>query len=122
MVFLLATNWTNVAIQTCMGLGVVFSVLIILVLVLKLFGLVFAEKQQKVDLEQASSHPTPENIIKGSQLSSDASEADMAAIATALHLYFNAAHDTESYTITIKHNHATAWNSKVFGINKLNKD
>lgn len=120
---ILAVNWTNVAIQTCMGLGVVFTVLILLVLVLKLFGFFFAEKKPaaKVDPEQANSRPTPENVLRGQRVS-NVSEADKAAIAMALHLYFNAAHDTESYRLTIRHNPATAWNNKIFGINNLTKD
>lgn len=118
----LSVNWTNVLIQTCMGLGVVFTVLIVLVLVLKLFGLAFAEKKSDSKTpEQANSHPTADNVLTGIGKVADATEAEKAAIAMALHLYFNAAHDTESYTLTIRHNNATAWNSKVFGINKLEK-
>lgn len=40
-----------------------------------------------------------------------------AAIAMALHLYYNGVHDDEPIHITI-HNHTTQWNSKAYGMNQ----
>ena len=52
---------------------------------------------------------------------SSASESEKAAIAMALHLYFAEVHDTESYCLTIRQNPNSAWNSKIYGMNNLNK-
>ncbi|MCQ2340980.1 MAG: OadG family protein [Paludibacteraceae bacterium] len=46
-------------------------------------------------------------------------DADMAAVAYALHLYYGL-HDASLPQLTIQ-GHATAWNNKVFGINNLSK-
>ena len=45
-------------------------------------------------------------------------DAEMAAVAMALNLYYNNAHDVESYALTLKP-HATVWNDKSYGINNL---
>ena len=44
---------------------------------------------------------------------------DSAAIATALHLYFNEVHDEESLVVTIKtvERRYSPWNSKIYGLN-----
>ena len=48
---------------------------------------------------------------------------DFAAIATAIHLYFNEVHDVESNVITIKkiERHYSPWSSKVLGLNNLHR-
>ncbi|MCQ2958781.1 MAG: hypothetical protein MJ198_01145 [Bacteroidales bacterium] len=52
-------------------------------------------------------------------ISGDASEEEFTAIAAAINLYFRGGY--EEHKLTIKHSSSSAWNSKIFGINKLNK-
>ncbi len=113
---MLATNWTNVLIMTGVGIGVVFVVLILLVFILQLFGAIattdFKKKTAKTVSNVANSTTEPQH---------SASDAEKAAIAMALHLYFAEVHDTESYRLTIRQNANSAWNSKLYGMNNLNK-
>ena len=48
---------------------------------------------------------------------------DFAAIATAMHLYFNEVHDVESNVITINkiERRYSPWNAKIFGLNNLHR-
>lgn len=113
---MLATNWTNVLIMTGVGIGVVFIVLVLLVFILQLFGAIattdFKKKTAKTVSNVANSTTEPQH---------SASDAEKAAIAMALHLYFAEVHDTESYRLTIRQNANSAWNSKLYGMNNLNK-
>ncbi|MCQ2606906.1 MAG: hypothetical protein MJ204_10280 [Bacteroidales bacterium] len=52
-------------------------------------------------------------------ISAEATEEEMLAIATAINLYVRGGF--EENKLTIKHNNSTSWNSKIFGINQLNK-
>lgn len=46
-------------------------------------------------------------------------EEEMLVISTALNLYFRGGYD--EHKLTIRHNNSSNWNSKLFGINQLNK-
>lgn len=59
-----------------------------------------------------------QNIVVKS-ISSTATEEEMLAIATAINLYVRGGF--EENKLTIKHNNSTSWNSKIFGINQLEK-
>ena len=52
-------------------------------------------------------------------LDADATEEEMLAIATAINLYIRGGF--EENKLTIKHNSSSSWNSKLFGINQLQK-
>ena len=52
-------------------------------------------------------------------LNGEATEEEFLAISTALNLYYRGG--CEENILTIKHSHSSEWNSKVFGINQLNK-
>lgn len=49
----------------------------------------------------------------------DIPSADIVAIAMALHMYYDEAHDNESNIITIKHieRRYSPWSSKIYGLN-----
>lgn len=59
-----------------------------------------------------------QNIIV-KHISAEATEEEMLAIATAINLYYRSGYEEKK--LTIKHNNSTNWNSKIFGINQLNK-
>lgn len=112
---LLAINWTNILIITVLGIGIVFLILILLMCVLNLFGKVFANHDAKATT-------TPKQVLGSTSnaVTVDASETEKAAIAVAIYLHNHLnVHDHESYVITNTQNGPTAWNAKVFGINKL---
>ena len=101
---ILATNWVNASLIALVSIALVFSVLVLLIFVLKLFGVIFKERK--------SAAPAP-----AAATSSDGiSDEEVAAIAMAVNLFFNR-HDEESDVLTFRQNHdVSAW--QVRNINK----
>ncbi|MBR6894265.1 MAG: OadG family protein [Bacteroidaceae bacterium] len=103
--------WADAWARTCMGFGVVFTVLLVLVFVLVAFGIfsrLSGNKTPKVAkvAEQPAAKPAVKPVAS-------ASDADKAAIATALYLYFQNVHDEESNVITIHHTANSAWHHEL---------
>lgn len=95
---MLAVNWGNAAIVALFSIVLVFIVLILLIYILKLFGIIFAEKKV--------STPAPAATATASDGISD---EEVAAIAMAVNLFFNR-HDEESDVLTFRQNHdVSAW-------------
>ena len=93
---ILATNWGNAGLMALVSICLVFTVLVLLILVLKLFGVVFAEKKK-------AAVATPVAASEG------ISDEEVAAIAMAVNLFFNR-HDEESDVLTFRQNHdVSAW-------------
>ena len=94
---ILATNWGNAGLMALVSIMLVFVVLILLIFILKLFGVIFAEKKSAAVAGPVAS-------------SSDAiSDEEVAAIAMAVNLFFNR-HDEESDILTFRQNHdVSAW-------------
>ena len=103
--------WADALARTGMGFGVVFSVLLILVFVLVAFGLFsrISGKKQAQAPQPAPLKAAPQAVAPAAT----ASDADKAAIATALYLYFQNVHDEESNVITIQHNANSAWHREL---------
>ena len=99
---ILATNWGNAGLMALVSIMLVFVVLVLLIFILKLFGVIFAEKKK---------------VAASPVASSDAiSDEEVAAIAVAVNLFFNR-HDEESDILTFRQNHdVSAW--QVRNINK----
>ena len=95
---ILATNWGIASLIALVSICLVFAVLILLIYVLKLFGVVFGEKKGAVKAAAAEG------------ASSDGiTEEEVAAIAMAVNLFFNR-HDEESDVLTFRQNHdVSAW-------------
>ena len=95
---ILATNWGIASLMALVSICLVFAVLVLLIYVLKLFGVVFGEKKgaaKAVAAEGASSDGI--------------TEEEVAAIAMAVNLFFNR-HDEESDVLTFRQNHdVSAW-------------
>lgn len=119
---LLAANWGHIWMVTLLGFGLVFVLLVVLIYVLKLFGLIMrprvkVEKPQEVhEAVGAQRKETSESIT----LTGNAT----AAIAMALHLYYNGIHDEEPTHVTIKkvERKYSPWNSKLYGMNNLHRN
>lgn len=101
---LLTVNWSEAWLMTGMGVGVVFSILIILVLVLQVFSYV-AQKSTKDSGVKAGIAELP-----AAKSLAEASELDKAAVATALYLYEKSKGDQESGVLTIKKT-PSAWHA-----------
>ena len=95
---------------TLMSMGVVFSALLLLYILFKLFGKVFASKDKNKDEEVVVKAVDEEPAPVAAQGGDD--EA-IAAICMALYQHFNA-HDEESGVLTFDHTHEqhSAWGSK----------
>ncbi len=131
MLLEVTTNWAHVGMVTVFGFLLVLFVLIMLIFVLQGFGALMqrlnapkapkaeapkeAPKKEVVYAKDADGE-TKAAIAMALHLAS--SDAEMAAVAMALNLYYNNAHDVESYALTLKP-HATVWNDKSYGINNL---
>ena len=95
---ILATNWGIASLMALVSICLVFTMLVLLIYVLKLFGVVFGEKKGAVKAAAAEG------------ASSDGiTEEEVAAIAIAVNLFFNR-HDEESDVLTFRQNHdVSAW-------------
>ena len=95
MMLLVATNWGNAGLMALVSIMLVFTVLVLLIFILKLFGVIFAEKKKVAASPVASSDGI--------------SDEEVAAIAMAVNLFFNR-HDEESDILTFRQNHdVSAW-------------
>ena len=118
----LATNWPHVWFVTLLGFALVLVLLVVLIYVLKLFGLIMqprvkTEKPQEVHASVgAPRKETDAHITLTGQAT--------AAIAMALHLYYNGVHDEEPTHITIKkiERKYSPWNAKIMGMNNLHRN
>ncbi|MBP1675860.1 MAG: hypothetical protein H6Q20_419 [Bacteroidetes bacterium] len=118
-------DWANALDIVGFGLGMVFVLLIMLVIVLSLFSKAVAPKvrvpKQKKTNETIQN---PEAIEQEEEYEEDHLSANYsAAIAMALHLYYAEVHDEESTVITIKtvERRYSPWSSKIYGLNNLVK-
>lgn len=89
-----------------MSVAVVFAILVLLVLVLQVFTLV--AKKTTAQVRTAKEDYTEKKQAKAFE---EASELDKAAVATAVYLYFNDAHDNESGVLTIQQNPSAGWHA-----------
>ena len=98
----LAVNWGNALLITGVGFGLVFLVLVLLIFIVKSFGVIFAQKPKA----QAAAVAAP-------AATEATDETDMAAIAYVLHTFYNQ-HDEESDILTFRHDDVaySPWNQK----------
>ena len=95
---------------TGVGFCMVIALLVVLIFILKLLGSVVsgAVKAPKADAPKAAPAPAVQAAPAAATTSAD---DDLAAIAMALHLYFNGVHDVEPTEIHIKRVERSGWNS-----------
>ena len=97
MMLLVATNWGNAGLMALVSIMLVFTVLVLLIFILKLFGVIFAEKKSAAAVASVSAS------------SDEITDEEVAAIAVAVNLFFNR-HDEESDVLTFRQNHdVSAW-------------
>ena len=96
------------------SVGVVFSLLILLVVVLYVFNFVAADKASKAEGAAKPKVLTGAEYIKSKQADiKTASDLDKVAIATAVFLYMGNQHDEESGLLTIHHTDHSAWHAEL---------
>lgn len=119
---ILAINWGNALLVTLAGFFLVVLILCLLILIIGGFGILMRQKIRipRVSFGQKTSTETTASKDEFDEVQLTAGQS--AAIAMALHLYYDEeAHDEESHIITIKNveRRYSPWNSKIYGINNL---
>ncbi len=114
MKMLIATGWgwSEMLWVALISICLVFFVLVLLVGVMKLFGVIFT----------AGQHPAPATAPSGRPVTQgQLHEEEIAAIAAALQLFRGALHDRESEVLTIMSikRAYSPWNSKIHGLTQL---
>lgn len=102
-----------------MGFCTVFCILAILIGVITAFGHIMAPRVKKPKEEHEVAQSDSRLRDRGEHIPA----LDSAAIAASLFLFTNDAHDKESYLLKIKkvQRMYSPWNSKIYGLNNLNK-
>lgn len=103
---LLTTDWGQAWTMAGISVGVVFSILVVLVLVLVVFSYV---AQGKKETPAVAAPAVQKSVPKASK----ASGADEAAVAMAVYLYMNGRHDDESGVLTIHVNDHSLWHEEL---------
>lgn len=118
---ILTVNWSHVWMVTGVGFLMVICLLVVLILILKLLGAVISN-MVKAPAGTNALKAAPATPSKPAPVAAEASaDDDLAAIAMALHLYFNGVHDVEPTEIHIKRVERSGWNSKLYGMNNLHR-
>lgn len=118
----LAINWPHVWLVTVMGFLMVLMLLVVLIIFLKVFGFIMKPRVKSVkSKESVAETVAAPKTIPTDDLTPTANA--MAAIAMALHLYYNGVHDEEPTQVTIKkmERRYSPWNSKLYGMNNLHR-
>ena len=107
------TGWSEMLWIALISICLVFTMLVLLIGVMKLFGRIFSHEKSAVKVSASDAA----REVASSQLHED----EIAAIMTALRLYMSALHDRESEVLTI-HSIKRAyspWNSKIHGLTNI---
>ena len=117
----LAINWSHVWMVTGLGFCMVLLLLVVLIFILKLLGSVVSNAVKAPKTAQPKAISAPAAQAAAPVVSKASADDDLAAIAMALHLYFNGVHDVEPTEIHIKRVERSGWNSKLYGMNNLHR-
>jgi Na+-transporting methylmalonyl-CoA/oxaloacetate decarboxylase gamma subunit len=121
MTLLRINQFSDILVESGFGILVVFSALTLLVLAFYAFGKIsrYQFKLNKTKSNQAKNVSTSKEGEKDDEIPA----LEVAAIATALNLFFSNVHDEESNVITIKRieRRYSPWNSKIYGITNLHR-
>lgn len=103
---------------TGLGFGLVLLLLFVFVYIMKLLGWIM-QPRVKAKAAAEDHHEAVVHTEKQDDLTLTANAT--AAIAMALHLYYNGVHDEEPTQVTILP-HRTQWNNKMYGMNNLHRN
>lgn len=105
---------------TGVGFGLTFLLLLAFVYIMKLLGWIMQPRVKAKKVENVAAAPTVTHTQSKVSDSITLTADSTAAIALALHLYYNGVHDEEDTKITIQP-HRTQWNNKMYGMNNLHR-
>ena len=112
-------NWSQILWITLIGFLTVVLTLVLLIFIIKLFGVVFAAKhKQKVAQKSATKgEDAPAEVALPGMVTTE----EVAAIAMAIRLAAGEDHDRESEVLTIQtiKRAYSPWNSKIHGLTRL---
>lgn len=100
-------TWSDIWAMTGIGIGTVFVILILLVLILGVFNLIAKGSEREISAKAAL--PKTSHAIVAEKEKETATDDDLAAVATALYLFYKEIHDEESFVLTIHHHEHNAW-------------
>lgn len=114
-------QFSDILVESGFAILVVFVALTLLVLAFYAFGKIsrYQFKRKKTKAQQAKNITT----LSTGESDDEIPALEVAAIATALTLFFSDVHDEESNVITIKRieRRYSPWNSKIYGITNLHR-
>ncbi len=118
---LISIDWGAALDIVWFGFGTTFGILILLVFLIGGFGKLIAPRVRVPKAKTAPDAVKNPHDKHEEYVEAHLSAGDSAAIAMALHLYYDEAHDKESEIITIKTvmRRYSPWNSKIYGLNNL---
>lgn len=116
MLNMVSMTMNDILVASLIGIVIVFVALVLLVFAFNLTGRLSVRSSKKRIVKNP-------DIPNDAVAPSDMAGAEIAAIAMALHLYFEDVHDKESNVITIKRieRRYSPWNSKIYGLTNLNR-
>lgn len=117
--FTFAENDPFGLIMALIGMGIVFSALILLFIIFSNTPLLFTQEfKTKLKSKLSLKKPVTIEDKKHNEKKQELSGEINAAIATAIHLYRNELHDNENTVLTIKKvsRRYSPWNSKIYGL------
>ena len=105
------------------SMAVVFSALVLIYVMLKVFGIVNRRRQKKNAATQQTAATTAPFAPEPDKDEESITGQEIAAIATALHLHLNSFHDEESEIITIETQSAvySPWSQKHLTIKRVQR-
>ena len=106
-------GWPEMLMMALIGFLLVFTVLVLLIYVMRLMGWFFTRDRKPKAASKVATEPALDHAISDQELA--------AAIATALKLYKSALHDQESEMLTINRitRAYSPWNSKIHGLTQV---
>jgi len=112
----LAVNWGNALIITLLGFSLVFTLLVVLVFIVLIFGRIMSQNgtDKKVEKPVRVQNQTETFCL---------TDEEKTVVALAMHLAYEELHDDETRKLTMNHTQRenSPWNSKIYGINNLVK-
>jgi sodium pump decarboxylase gamma subunit len=106
-------GWPEMLLMALFGFLMVFTVLVLLIFVMKGMGWIFTRDRKPKAVATSSAEPALDHAISDQEIA--------AAIITALKLYKSNLHDQESEMITISRiaRAYSPWNSKIHGLTQV---
>ena len=106
-------GWSEMLLMALIGFLLVFTVLVLLIFVMKGMGWIFTRDRKPKAVAATSSEPALDHAISDQEIA--------AAIITALKLYKSNLHDQESEMLTINRitRAYSPWNSKIHGLTQV---